>query len=289
MDTQTETCQDEIDLLYCAAVIMRHKVLIFCITILGVIVTGVAALLMTPVYEANALIAPAGKSSTDYAGMGGMSAMAFSIGLTTPASASMAELVNLLNSNILKEETVRRHNLVPLLSGKSATDTRSEEQKIRSAVGFLQGALKVEPMRKENAIRLSMRSRDPKMAATILDNVLAELTEHMSSEARRVAQTNKKYLEGEVDRTTDPFIRAKIYSLIAQQVETSMMAEVKENFAFKMLDPPRVPSHKSGPNRSRMVMIAFAASLIAGIVVAFLREYWSSRSEDIKKVMRRTT
>ncbi|HLA50198.1 MAG TPA: GNVR domain-containing protein, partial [Thermodesulfovibrionia bacterium] len=72
---------------------------------------------------------------------------------------------------------------------------------------------------------------------------------------------------------SDPLIRTKIYSLIAQQIETSMMAEVKENFAFKIIDPPRAPDKRIKPNRSRRVMISFMVSLFAGIFIAFLREY----------------
>jgi uncharacterized protein involved in exopolysaccharide biosynthesis len=95
----------------------------------------------------------------------------------------------------------------------------------------------------------------------------------MASEAKRVADTNKYYLEAQLDKAADPFIKAKIYGLIAQQIETSVMAEVKENFAFKVLDPPRVPDAKIGPKRVQMVEVAFLLSLCVGILAAFTREY----------------
>ena len=50
-----------------------------------------------------------------------------------------------------------------------------------------------------------------------------------------------------------------------------MMAEVKENFAFKVLDPPRVPDQRIKPQRRRMVMRAFVASLFVGIFMAFFK------------------
>jgi LPS O-antigen subunit length determinant protein (WzzB/FepE family) len=104
----------------------------------------------------------------------------------------------------------------------------------------------------------------------------------MSNEARRVADTNKKYLESQVDKTADPFIKTKIYALIAQQIETAMMAEVKENFAFKILDPPRVPDVKIKPKRTQMAIIAFVVSLFLGIFVAFGNEYWRNHREELK-------
>src|SRR5512145_378513 len=101
----------------------------------------------------------------------------------------------------------------------------------------------------------------------VVTYTLIELTDHMSNEARRVADTNKQYLESQIDKTADPFIKTKIYTLIAQQIETAMMAEVKENFAFKILDPPRIPDKKIKPKRAQMVIIAFLFSLFLSVFI----------------------
>jgi uncharacterized protein involved in exopolysaccharide biosynthesis len=61
--------------------------------------------------------------------------------------------------------------------------------------------------------------------------------------------------------------------MIAQQIETGMMAEVKENFAFKVIDPPLAPDKKIKPKRAQMVMLSLIVALFVGIFVAFFREY----------------
>ena len=126
---------------------------------------------------------------------------------------------------------------------------------------------------KDNTITVSVDFHDPETAARMVEYFLTTLTDHMSGEAKRVASTNRKYLEEQLGATADPLIRQKIYNLIAQQIETSMMSEVKENFAFKVIDPPRVPDNKIRPKRSQMVMLSLVASLFAGIFVAFFLEY----------------
>ncbi len=88
----------------------------------------------------------------------------------------------------------------------------------------------------------------------------------MSSEARRVATINQKYLEEQLGKTADPLIKQKIYNLIAQQLETSMMAEVKENFAFKVIDPPKVPDKRIKPKRIQMVLLSFVIVHLYGCV-----------------------
>jgi LPS O-antigen subunit length determinant protein (WzzB/FepE family) len=140
----------------------------------------------------------------------------------------------------------------------------------------------VSPNQKDNSIQVSMRFRDPGIASDIVNYTLLELTDHMSTEARRVADTNKKYLESQVDKTADPFIKAKIYALIAQQIETAMMAEVKENFAFKVLDPPKAPDKKISPKRVQMVIISFIVAIFIGLLAAFIREYWMQHKGELR-------
>ena len=61
--------------------------------------------------------------------------------------------------------------------------------------------------------------------------------------------------------------------MIAQQIETSMMAEVKENFAFKILDRPKVPDQKVKPKRSLMVLVSLVASFLLSLFFAVFLEY----------------
>jgi uncharacterized protein involved in exopolysaccharide biosynthesis len=126
---------------------------------------------------------------------------------------------------------------------------------------------------KENAITITVDYRDPEMASKIVEHFLTALTDHMSSETRRVATINRHYLEDQLGKTADPLIRQKIYNLIAQQVETSMMAEVKENFAFKIIDPPKVPDKKIKPKRIQMVILSFVVFIFIGVFAAFFMEY----------------
>ena len=278
METQTEIYGDEINLLDYVKVIVRNKMLICSIIGIVVAATIIVSFVMTTIYEAKAIIMPAVKTGES----SGAGLLAAQFGISTPASSSMSEIVNLLKSNVLKEEIIKKHNLLPILIKEKNLRGKSEDQKIWSGIRYLQDTLKVVPNQKDNSVHVSMQFKDPKIAANILNYTLLELTDHMSNEARRVADTNKKYLESQIDRTADPFIKTKIYTLIAQQIETAMMAEVKEIFAFKILDPPRIPDKKIKPKRTQMVIIAFLVSLFLGIFIAFGNEYWGKHRKELK-------
>ena len=262
---------DEINFLDYFRVIWKNRILIALIVVVIVAATVVVSLLMTPIYQARAVISPATTKPNDLTG--GVSAIALQFGIATPTSSNMSEIANLLKSNILREKVLTKYNLFPVLFSDKPVKWKSEVEKMWTGIRFLERAVKVNPVQKDNMIQITADFKDPKVAKDLVNYVLVELIEYMSSEAKRVAETNKKYLESQLEKTADPFIKTKVYSLIAQQIETSMMAEVKENFAFKIIDPPRVPDKKIKPKRTQMALIAFTVSLFLGIFVAFGKEY----------------
>lgn len=135
---------------------------------------------------------------------------------------------------------------------------------------------------KENVITISIEFPDAEMSAKMVGYFITALNDHMRGEAKRVAQTNRAYLEEQLSRTADPLIRQKIYSLIASQVETAMMSELKENFAFKVIDPPKAPDKRIKPKRGMMVVLSFVASLFIGVMLAFVLDFVEKNGDRLK-------
>jgi uncharacterized protein involved in exopolysaccharide biosynthesis len=307
--------QDEISLVVYWRVIMKRQKMIGTFVIAAVILTIIISLCMKNIYGAKAIITPIAPKDSGgnsiAAGImqqvGGLS----TIGL--PDLSSSAEIVTLLQSNILREKVISQYNLLPILfSDQWDENTKNWKkrawynplslmsslirlikpvnkkgiEKIEGVPDVWDGLRKLDDMVKINnnvkdkTITIVVEFDDPVLAANIAGYYLAELNDHMSSEAKRVALTNRKYLEQQLDQTADPFIKQKIYNLIAQQIETSMMAEVKENFAFKIIDPPKAPDRKLKPKRAQMMLISLLASLLIGIAIAFFLAYWEKMKDQ---------
>lgn len=306
-ERQMQQMDDEINLLDYWRVVWKRKVLIILIGFITVTSTVIYTLTITDIYQSTAIITPI--SSKDSGG-GGLSVLAQQFGglpgISLPGSSSASEITNLLKSNILREKVIEKNNLLPILfyekwndekkdwitenKGFSLNlfrmiesikpDTQNPKSDRNSGVPTVWDGLrmfnrivKVTNNAKDNTITISVEFYDPEAAEKMVEYFLATLTDHMSGEAKRVARTNRKYLEEQLWATTDPLIKQKIYNLIAQQIETSMMSEVKENFAFKVIDPPKVPDKKIKPKRAQMVMISFVAGLFAAVFLAFFLEY----------------
>ncbi len=290
-------------------ILWKRKALIALVFFAGAISTTFYSLSIENVYQSSAVITPISEKDR---GAGGLSALAQQFGglagISLPGAASSSEIINLLKSNILREKMIKEHNLMPVIFHKAwdkekgawkkaekgfslnplamisgligrmreARDADQEDAKgvpkIWDGLRELQRVVRISNNIKENTIIISAEFTDPEVSANLVSHLLATLNNHMSSEAKRVAQTNRQYLEEQLYKTADPFIKQKIYNLIAQQLETSMMAEVKENFAFKVIDPPKVPDRKIRPRRPSMVMLGAILSGISGIALSIILE-----------------
>src|SRR5512138_2501000 len=112
------TRDPKINLLHLWRVTWKRRKMIISIAAAATFATIIASLLMTDIYNVKTVISPvAGRDI----GMGntGLSALAEQLGglpsVPSSSSSTASEIVNLLNSNILKRKVVEQHNLMPIL------------------------------------------------------------------------------------------------------------------------------------------------------------------------------
>ncbi len=300
MDQREVHYEEEIDLFEYWEILKRRKKIVFITVFLCTLVTAAISFLLTNIYRSQALIIPIVEEKSSLGSIASrMGAVTGLLGIS-PLGTSEAEIVSLLKSEVLKEELIKRYNLLPVLFPERWDEEKKTWKPPPLSVGVvlaklmakvrgsgrdpdapptlwdgikaLEEIITVRQDAKLGTIRVSVDFPDPQKAAEICQALITTLREHMCAEAIRVAQTNKRYLEEELVRTSDPLIRQKIYALIADQVETITMAKVKENFAFKVIDPPRVPEEKAKPRRAMMVAVAFVLGGFLGVMGAFLIE-----------------
>lgn len=268
--------EDELNLFAWMRTVWKRRYLVALTVAASVISTAVYSMRLPNLYESSAVITPVGSKDKGSKGLSLFSQqLGGAAGITIPAPSSSTEITNLLNSMMLREKIIKKYGLLPVLVGKDEEAAAGQDEGKRLWAGFraLGSIVRVSSSAEDNTISISAEFHDPGEAARIVDHFLNALTEQMTGEAKRVALANIGHLERQLNATSDPLIRQKIYNMMAEQVETSLMAEVKENYAFKVIDPPRVPDRKTGPKRVKMLAMSFFVSLAAAVMLAFILEY----------------
>ncbi|NTU43613.1 MAG: hypothetical protein HGA78_11320, partial [Nitrospirales bacterium] len=167
---EAQRMEDEINLLEYYNVLKKRKKLITTIVLVCVCLSVIISLLIPNIYQAKAVIAPVQPETPS----GGASALLGSLGLTAPSS-SITDVVALLNSNIIREKMIKKHNLLPLflekgVVAKAVADTigvfglsseMTEDERMWNALGFLKDAMIVSYDDKASVINITMDFKDP--------------------------------------------------------------------------------------------------------------------------------
>ncbi|MFP5207582.1 MAG: GumC family protein [Acidobacteriota bacterium] len=83
-----------------------------------------------------------------------------------------------------------------------------------------------------------------------------------------------------VRRLRDVKYYETIFEVLVRQYELAKLDQAKEGALIQVLDPAIVPDHRSSPRRILILLIAIAAGVILGILIALMQDGWKSMKED---------
>jgi len=229
-------------------------------------------MLQPDIYQSKAVITPATETGKATTALGAFSMLGIDIG----GMPKTGELETLFNSDELTVRVFRKYDLWPTLLGDGIDPAtgmkktgwldnvfgKKEEPKppgdwdaIRLAKGFLKVAVK-----KGDTILITVETRSPEGSARVLKCYLDEAKSRMQEEALDRAIKNNRFITDQIARTVDTLTRDRLYTLYGQEVEREMMARNREQFGFRIVDPPRVPDKKFRPMRAKSAVIATVLS-----------------------------
>lgn len=282
---------DEISLIDLLMVLVKRKWLIIGLVFL----TGVAAVLislqMTNIYRSEATLAAREmeQSSTKaltgaLGGLGGIVATEFGLGGGSDAD----KIEVLLKSRRLAHLVVEKHDLLPILFKKIWDSDKkawleSPAPTIQDAYNLIsKNLLKVSRDRKTDVITLSIEHEDPDFARKMVDHYINELSEGLRAAVLKDAEENMRFLSAQLDRTTDPLLREKIYNMLAKEIEKDTFARAQTHYGFYVLDPPIAPDldKKARPKRSLICVLSVVVAFFVAVFLAFFLEYLSRLKTD---------
>ena len=116
---------------------------------------------------------------------------------------------------------------------------------------------------------------------------LSQAEAHVASMRARVSEYEARVARLRTQSTTAPEIEAQFaqlnrdytvnrenYQKLVERRESARLSgdltSATDMLQFRVIDPPTVPNHPSGPNRLRLFSIVFVGALVAGLAVAFV-------------------
>lgn len=292
---------DEIDLRELIIALWHSKWWIFSTT---VIATGLAvafALWSPNVYRAEALLTPSleqqgGGLSALASRFGGLASLAgVDLGNKGGDKASIA--IEVGKSRLFLGDFIRRHQLsVPLIAATgmdkktgeliidpSIYDTnkhkwvrevppgKSPEPSDWELIKAFRNQVSLNSDPKTGLLTISIDFYSPTVAKQWVDWLIDDLNSTMKQRDQEEAQRNISYLTEQLSKTAIADMQTVFYQLIEEQTKTLMLAEVNQEYVFKVLDPAVVAEEKIKPKRALIVVLGTLLGGMLGIMIVLVR------------------
>ncbi len=294
----------EINPLELARDLLRHSRLIVGVTLAAGLIAAVAMLLAPNKYTSHASILPSGGSQK----LGGIMGLAGSLGIGPASGAdenSSMLYPSILKSNVVRDGVLAEH--YPTQNGSVTLDDYFEIEDPNELRAALSRMTSVAVDKKLGVISLGVETTDPVLSQAVMGAYLERLEDYLNNKRRSQAAENEDYLErqqaqGRAELTAaeeqlkefmksnrnwsisdDPELQTELarmkrevtlksetYLLLTQQLEMARLDSRKDVPIVRVLDPPSLPTVKSGPARTSTTIFAslLAMSLVIMAVAA---------------------
>lgn len=301
MTNDVQQRSGQIDLRELFAVIWNGKWIVSLITSVFTVAAVVYALSLPDVYKSEALLAPV----SEEAGLkvpgqlGGLAALA-GVNLAGLGGGDKTELaLEIIKSRDFLGRFIEMHNLyIPIMAAEGwnrAEDTLLIDEDIYdikrkewvrevkapfqpkpSVLETHEEFLKLVSVSKDKIsgmVKVSVEYYSPYMAKLWVDELIKAINAEMRQRDLIEAQRSIDYLNNQIELTTISDVRAMLFSLIEEQTKTVMLANVRDEYVFKTVDPAVVAEKKAKPARALIVVLAFLLGVMVSILGLLIRHF----------------
>jgi len=263
---------------------IRYRWFITAIMLITTALSGALAFYLPPVYRATVLIHPVtqkqGKSPLRglAARLGGLAALS---DLGQEGNGTRQESLAVLRSRHFTLRFMREEKLLPLLfeerwdkekkrwidepDGGAPSDWEAYER-------FDQEVRRIAENHSTGLVTLSIDLKDRDAAARWANLLVERVNRHLKEKAIEEANKSLEYLNRELDKTNVVEIRNMIYKLMEIQINRIMLANVREEYAFEIIDPAVPPDedHYVSPRPGVLLASGIMGGLLLGLMGALM-------------------
>ncbi|MFD2632149.1 Wzz/FepE/Etk N-terminal domain-containing protein [Idiomarina piscisalsi] len=290
---------DEIDLRELFKIIWDGKWWIIAITFVFAVASVVYSLSLPDIYKAEATLAPTEEAQGQGFGeeVSGLASLAgINVGKQQVDKVTMA--MEILQSRQFIKNFVEKHDILPEVmavkewhrpSGKLVYDEEIYNPETKEWVREVEPPKQPEPTSWEyvNAFRdnlvvekdeetpgliiVAINHQSPIIAHRWTQWLIEDINDHMRARDIEEAESSMEFLQEELGKTNLSSMQQVFYQLIEKQTQTIMLANVRPEYIFQVLDPAVVPEEKDAPARALICIIGTFLGGFLSLLVVFIR------------------
>ena len=286
---------DELSLIELWKVLVEYKLLIIVFTALTTLGAIYYASTLPTIYKAEVLMIPASGGGGGGGGglsnrLGGLADMAgVSLGGSSAGAEGEQALARLKTRSFLTKH-IKEKNLKPILFADQWDRVEKKwidkEPSDRDSAELLKNMIEAgsHPRSKAGLASLSIEWKNPhnpNKIADIANNLVSSINSHAKDRAILEARDSISFLEKELEQTSIVNSQTILYSLIEQQMGKIMMANIRDEFVFKVIDPAVNPKHAETKPILMVIFIGIILGIFLASFLAISANYFKGQSAGV--------
>jgi len=301
MQSNFQSSGEDIDLRELFSMAWKGRRLVVGITAAVTTVSILVVFLLANIYRAEAVLISAEdeQSRGNLAGQYGGAAALLGINIGSGSVDRVNTAIAVMNSREFIGQFIDKHELlVPLFAGTwdsangasgidssiydEANDswlrnegrpTRLEAYREFSAILNVSG-----PSRDTGVVTVSIDWHDPRLASHWVNQFVADINNAIKQHDVEEATSAIEYLGEQLETTQLVEMQRVFYQLIEAQTRVIMLADVRDEYVFRTIDPAVVPDRKIAPRRALIVGMSALSGLLLGVLALIVIRVFRSGS-----------
>jgi uncharacterized protein involved in exopolysaccharide biosynthesis len=242
-------------------------------------------LLATKIYRVEAVLAPISQDELDPGGQlaGQFAGVASLLGVNLGGSGRSEEIaIATLQSRRFTMEFLESESLLSVLfanrwdaqAERWQTSWRRSPPTLASAVDYFSKKVRsIRQDRRTGLVHLTIEWHDAAAAASWANSMVHSVNERLRAQAIAEAERSIAYLTEEAVRSNIVGVQQAAYSLIENQLNRITLAKVREEYAFRVVDPAIPPDARAYIRPRLMLLVPASAGLglFVGVLLILLR------------------
>lgn len=289
-DGSSENGQDFIDLVDVARRVLAWWPVLLSGTFMGMALAAAYSLWLPNTYRAETVLVPAEaeQASPGISGTLGGAAALLGVNLGSSSDTSVRHALAALTSREFLGRFIEKHDLKPSLfagtwdaaTGTAGLNTEifdastgewrregGEPSDLEAYREFRRLLVVSGPDRESGLIVVAITWIDPVQARDWTNLLVSDLNAELRMDDVSEATQAIAYLRGQLESTSLVEMQRVFYQLIESQTRITMLADVREEYMFRVIDPAVAPDLKTGPRRSLISISGGVAGFAAALVL----------------------
>lgn len=288
---------EEVDFKLLIKLVIQNKMKVISVTLLGMFISAVYAFMLPDIYKAEVKLVPTEESSG-----GGLSGMLNQIGglanltginLGTRSSDKSTFALEVLKSNDFRLQFLNERHLLPELMAATGWDRNDGElifdnetydpvnqswllndieleYPLHKRIKALKDAINYTVDQNSGVVTITVEHYSPVVAKRWADWIVLDLNNYVRQIDIEEAESSLLFLREQLDITQIDSLKSAFYKLLEQQLQTIMLANAREEYVFRTIDPALVPELKSSPSRGLIVIAGAFLGLGMGVLITLI-------------------